>query len=851
MADASLMITIGATVAGALSGIDSVQTRITALGDTTNRLRAQQVGLQQTMSRPMGTSAPASLAALNREYEQLGRSVSALQASQTRLNALQANRQNILAHRQELKSEALTLGVSALALAVPVKLAIDFESAMADVKKVVDFDTPDGFKKLGENIVQMTRTLPLAATELSAIAASGGQLGVAAKDLPKFTETVAKMATAFDMPAEQAGDAMAKLANVYQIPIGNIGRLGDAINELSNKSPAKASDIVSALSRVGGVAKQFGLTEMQAASLSNAFISLGKPPEVAATAMNGMLMKLGTADKQGKKFQKALASIGMNAQDLKKAIGRDAQGALVEFLKQIEKLPKAQQMGALVDMFGLEYADDVAVLSGSVKTYTDSIETLQQVGKNGKASFTGSMDKEFAARSATTANQLKLFKNGMTELGITIGSTLLPAVNSVIASLLPMAHAFADFAKQNPEVVGGIVKVVGALVLFKGASLVTRFGLSYLWGGFNSLATAGGSFVARWRLATALLRSGSSAFTVIGRVIGFSEAWVLRLGKAFGWLGNGAAKVGGRAVGLGRMLGGRLLGGLRLAAQAVWRLGSVLKGPLLTGLRLAAQAVWWLGRALLMNPIGLAITAIAVGAYLIYRYWAPIKAFFMGLWTQVKTAFNGGLLGMGKLILNWSPLGLFYKAFAAVLRWFGVKLPADFTGFGAMLLNGLMRGITAKLSAAKAAIVGFGENIKDWFKSALGINSPSKVFMGFGAGIGGGASLGILKSLPSMKSAVGKLSGLALAGAAMGVVPAGAGFAAALGGAGGAGGAAATSAGAGRAQVVFSPTIHVTVSGPGAASNAQGQVTQALHLSMAEFERLMQRYLQGKQRTGF
>ncbi len=829
MADASLMITIGAAVAGALSGIDSVQTRITALGDTTNRLRAQQVDLQQTMSRPMGTSAPASLAALNREYEQLGRSVSALQASQTRLNALQANRQNILAHRQELKSEALTLGVSALALAVPVKLAIDFESAMADVKKVVDFDTPDGFKKLGENIVQMTRTLPLAATELSAIAASGGQLGVAAKDLPKFTETVAKMATAFDMPAEQAGDAMAKLANVYQIPIGNIGRLGDAINELSNKSPAKASDIVSALSRVGGVAKQFGLTEMQAASLSNAFISLGKPPEVAATAMNGMLMKLGTADKQGKKFQKALASIGMNAQDLKKAIGRDAQGALVEFLKQIEKLPKAQQMGALVDMFGLEYADDVAVLSGSVKTYTDSIETLQQVGKNGKASFTGSMDKEFAARSATTANQLKLFKNGMTELGITIGSTLLPAVNSVIASLLPMAHAFADFAKQNPEVVGGIVKVVGALVLFKGASLVTRFGLSYLWGGFNSLATAGGSFVARWRLATALLRSGSSAFTVIGRVIGFSEAWVLRLGKAFGWLGNGAAKVGGRAVGLGRMLGGRLLGGLRLAAQAVW----------------------WLGRALLMNPIGLAITAIAVGAYLIYRYWAPIKAFFMGLWTQVKTAFNGGLLGMGKLILNWSPLGLFYKAFAAVLRWFGVKLPADFTGFGAMLLNGLMRGITAKLSAAKAAIVGFGENIKDWFKSALGIHSPSRVFMGFGDNIGQGASLGILKSLPSMKSAVGKLSGLALAGAAMGVVPAGAGFAAALGGAGGAGGGAATSAGAGRAQVVFSPTIHVTVSGPGAASNAQGQVTQALHLSMAEFERLMQRYLQGKQRTGF
>lgn len=91
------------------------------------------------------------------------------------------------------------------------------------------------------------------------------------------------------MPAEQAGDSMAKPANVYQIPIDQIGKLGDAVNHLSNSSPAKASDIVNVLGRVGGVAKQFGLTELQTASLSNAFISLGKTPEVAGTAINGML----------------------------------------------------------------------------------------------------------------------------------------------------------------------------------------------------------------------------------------------------------------------------------------------------------------------------------------------------------------------------------------------------------------------------------------------------------------------------------------------------------------------------------------------------------------------------------
>ena len=55
------------------------------------------------------------------------------------------------------------------------------------------------------------------------------------------------------------------------------------------------------------------------------------------------------------------------------------------------------------------------------------------------------------------------------------------------------------------------------------------------------------------------------------------------------------------------------------------------------------RVILWLGRALLMNPLGLAITAIAAAAYLIYRNWTPIKAFFISLWNGVKNAFNTGV----------------------------------------------------------------------------------------------------------------------------------------------------------------------------------------------------------------
>lgn len=62
-----------------------------------------------------------------------------------------------------------------------------------------------------------------------------------------------------------------------------------------------------------------------------------------------------------------------------------------------------------------------------------------------------------------------------------------------------------------------------------------------------------------------------------------------------------------------------------------------------TGLMTVGRVFIWLGRALLMNPLGLAITAIAAAAYLIYRNWTPIKAFFMDLWSGVKNAFNTGV----------------------------------------------------------------------------------------------------------------------------------------------------------------------------------------------------------------
>ena len=70
--------------------------------------------------------------------------------------------------------------------------AIDFESNMADVRKVVDFDTPEQFKEMGNDIIEMSNYIPMAANDLAKIVAAGGQSGIAREDPTSFAESAAK-----------------------------------------------------------------------------------------------------------------------------------------------------------------------------------------------------------------------------------------------------------------------------------------------------------------------------------------------------------------------------------------------------------------------------------------------------------------------------------------------------------------------------------------------------------------------------------------------------------------------------------------------------------------------------------
>ncbi|MEJ3147869.1 phage tail tape measure protein, partial [Escherichia coli] len=258
------------------------------------------------------------------------------------------------------------------------------------------------------------------------------------------------------------------------------------------------------------------------------------------------------------------------------------------------------------------------------------------------------------------------------DLAITLGDQLAPSFISLTQDLLPLIQGTKHWVATHPQFVSGAFKLISALLAIKIATVGLKLGLNLLISPFVNV----------WKTAVLLRTNWHRLTTALG------EGGKLR------WLVTGFSRL--------------TSGGLKLS--------KVLAGSLVRGFMSAARAVLWIGRALMMNPIGLVITAVAAAAYLIYRNWGAVSGWFKQRWADIQEAFNGGIAGTGKLLINWSPAGLLYKAFAAALKYFGVTLPAKFTDFGGHLIDGLINGIKNKWGSLKSSVTGMGDSISSWFK---------------------------------------------------------------------------------------------------------------------------------------
>lgn len=349
----------------------------------------------------------------------------------------------------------------AFAVAQPVRAASDFESAMADVRKVVDFPTPDGLQQMSDDLLDLSKRLPIAATGLAEIAASAGAAGIAADDIIPFTEAAAKIGVAFDISAGEAGDAVAKLMTALGLGLDEAVSLTDAMNHLSNSQASTAAQVLDVVRRVGAQGTQFGFTAEQTAAFGSAMVAAGSEADVAATSFRNMGLALVAGESATARQVGALEKLGLKSTDVAERMQEDAVGTTLDVLDRLGELPAEMRASVSMDLFGRE-----ARALGPLLTNTDLLrESLGLVAD--ETEYAGSAFREYAVRSETFANAAQLFRNQLDALSIVIGSALIPPITELMDRLAPVVESIADWADANPQLIATLTEVTAALLGFR------------------------------------------------------------------------------------------------------------------------------------------------------------------------------------------------------------------------------------------------------------------------------------------------------------------------------------------------------------------------------------------------
>ncbi len=390
------------------------------------------------------------------------------------VNTLSASVQKVSSKVAKTMAKATSAAITAITVDA-TKKAIEFESTMADVAKVVDGlrDQNGAFTKsyyeMSDALLNMSKSIPMTANALGQIMASAGQAGIASEDLAKFTETAAKMGVAFDTTAEQAGEWMATWRTALNLSQTQVTALGDQLNYLGNTTSENALKLSEVVTRVGALGQTAGLSAGEVAALAASMP--GVNAEISATGIKSMMIAMTAGASATSKQAAVLQQLGFTASDMANRMQTDAKGAIIDLLGAIKQLPAAEQTAALSQYFGKESVSSIAPLLKNLGYLQ------QQFAKVGDATaYSGSMEAEYAVRADTTANKLQLMQNKLAVLQVQIGNKILPYVNDALDDL--SVNALPKVENTLAFIIPKVAKLTGFLLEHSSALLNVGLGIT-------------------------------------------------------------------------------------------------------------------------------------------------------------------------------------------------------------------------------------------------------------------------------------------------------------------------------------------------------------------------------------
>ncbi|MCD8558378.1 MAG: phage tail tape measure protein [Shewanella xiamenensis] len=519
-------------------------------------------------------------------------------------------------------------------------------------------------------------------------------------------EASAFLAVQVKMPFNEAAEFAAKLQDATGTSEKDMMKLMDTIQRMDGLG-VTTNNMSQSFSKMSSALPILRKTGLEAVELLSPLTVMADQASIAGEVAGNAYAKMFRLSMNKTKVAKANEMLEERGIKLDFTDGKGEFAGLDNMFKQLEKIK------------GLSTEDRLPILSQIFGDDGDTLTVLNLMTDKGIAGYRETAAKMKAQASLqlrvneqlnTLANLWDATTGTFSNALVNVGEAVAPELKQLVNWLGEMAEKLGTWVKANPELTG---------TLFKAAMAV------------GALAVAGGTLT----LMLAGILGPLAMIKYSAEILGIKSlplvgSAITKLGGAFSWI----------------------LGGIKA-----------------------------LTIALFTTPIGwliLGITALIGAGYLLVTHWDTVKAWMSDFWQTIKSLagegieavksyFNGlpepikavlsSIWETMKTVFSWSPIGLIVNNFDDIVS-FLTGLPAKFSSLGEMTMDGLVKGITGKLTEVKETITNAASSAIGWFKDVLGIASPSKVFAVMGDQTMQGLTVGLNRSQQDPLNEVNKLS---------------------------------------------------------------------------------------------
>ncbi|NNP73914.1 phage tail tape measure protein [Acinetobacter defluvii] len=538
--------------------------------------------------------------------------------------------------RQSMRSQALQMGLQGYlagkGFAAFLKPAVDFEQQMSRVQAVLDLDkTSTDMQKLLADARKQGAASSFSPTEAAQAQHALASGGFSTQQILDSLKGTLQLAEAGQVELARAAQIAVGTLNGFGLEAKEITRVNDILLRATDLTATSVDGFGETMKYVAPIAKAYGASIEETSAMIGLLGNNNILDSQAGTSLRSIMTRFAAPPTEAAKVMKKL---NMTFSDSKGNL-RDMSDIFKEINEKTKNLGEAGRLEVFKKLGGQEAISAFAVLVDQ-STVLDK-NTGQTVNKikemtNQLENSQGAAAKAAAILKDNLAGDFEQLTGSVQDLSISFLNVVGADLRGLVTRLTEIIDRVKIWVDANPELVRTIGKLVFYLISFKVAMFSAKYSMSILFGSiFAAIA--------------ALTKLGIAIFIIkkIAAKFGFNLPSRIQI----------ITKV------------------MQLLSRVFLFLAKKALPLIIAGLRALAIT-------LLTNPITWIITAIALVAFLIYKYWGPIKAFFKGFWDGLKiglapmmdtlrTAFNNLKTTLEPLRPLWDMLVGAWQTFKGVL----------------------------------------------------------------------------------------------------------------------------------------------------------------------------------------